>query len=189
MATRAKIAILIIAALALSACVKSVLVPHSDYTIPNCDFESWTADDELQQWRTNSCPACVPVQSNYIVQKTTEAYHGQYAAKFVYNGLYNAAGGIKFGVPGHPTELTGYVKSQLYANDTAFIWVRVFKGGALVDSGMWMGTEPISKYTKFVLPITQSTTTADSVSILIRGGKVKTDTGSSTLWVDYFSLH
>src|SRR6185312_4531167 len=185
---RVEFFIAIVLTLALSACVKSALAPPSQYKIPNCDFESWTADDELKEWKTNSCPACVPAFNTYIVQKTSEAYHGQYAAKFLYNGVYSAAASAKFAVTGHPVELTGYVKCQLYANDTAFIKVRVFKANIVVDSGIWKSTELINKYTVFSLPITQSTATADSVSISIRGGQRTTDGGSSTLWVDYLSL-
>jgi len=191
MATRVKLSVILIAALALSACVKSALAPaKSNITLPNGDFEGWTTNDELDQWKTNSCPACVPAYNTYIVQKTTEAYHGQYAAKLLYNGVFSATASTKFAVPAHPFELVGYVKCQLYDNDTAFIRVNVFKAGALVDSGTWMSTVLIKKYAKITLPITQSTAGADSVSISIRGGHVTTPDGnSSTFWVDSFCLH
>src|SRR5579872_6746019 len=86
--------------IALQGCIKENTLTPSN--LPNGDFEGWTVNDELQDWKTNSCPECYPAYNSYVVQKTTEAYHGQYAAKFIYNGVYPAVASELFGVPSHP---------------------------------------------------------------------------------------
>src|SRR5262249_54602407 len=149
------------------------------------DFEGWTTGDELQLWKTNSCPECQPNLNTYIVQKTTEAYHGQYAAKFLFNGVYPATAYSSFRVPSHPFELVGYTKCALTEHDTVSIKVRIFSGNAVVDSGEWVNTTSIAQYQKFTIPITKSAAKADSVMISIRGGNKATVTGTgSVLWVD-----
>src|ERR1700692_3430171 len=98
---------ILITIIVLQSCTK--VGPLPQFAIPNGDFESWTADDYLPGWKSNSCPVCVPPYETYDVQKTTQAYHGQYAAKFLYNGVYPAYANNKFAVAGHPSLLAGYV--------------------------------------------------------------------------------
>lgn len=169
-----------------AACKKRQSLPASN--IPNGDFESWTSIDELQQWKTNSCPVCVPPFETYVVQKTTEAYHGQYAAKFIYNGVFNATATDKFVVTSHPSALIGYAKGLLVEGDTVSIKVRVFSSNTVVDSGEWIDTETIPLYRKFTIPITQSTATADSVQVSVKGGHKFNTQQSTALWLDYLSL-
>jgi hypothetical protein len=173
---------------ALQGCVKESTISPSN--LPNGDFEGWTASDELQSWKTNSCPECYTAFNSYVVQKTTEAYHGQYAAKLIFNGVYSAVASDLFAVPSHPMSLSGYSKCTLNTNDTVSIKVQVFSHNTVVDSGLWLNTISIPQYKQFVVPITQSSVHADSVLITIRGGN-KIDTGSSgsVLWIDYLSIH
>jgi hypothetical protein len=179
--------IILAAIFALQSCKLENSTPASN--VPNGDFEGWTSLDNLDDWTTNSCPTCVPPYETYIVQKTTEAYHGQYAAKFIYNGVYPAYANSTFAVTAHPSNLTGYVKCYLYNSDTVSVKVWVFKANAVVDSGQWLNTESISSYKQIVIPVTQSSTQADSVKISIKGGhKMDAGNNGSVLWVDYLSL-
>src|SRR5665647_3425476 len=59
-------------------------------SIPNGDFEDWDNIPNLLIWQTNSCPACVPPYETYIVQKVSDSYSGQFAAKFIYNNVYQS---------------------------------------------------------------------------------------------------
>ncbi len=180
--------IILIAIVALQSCKKGA--PGPQFTIPNSDFENWTSDDYLQDWTSNSCPACVPPFETYIVQKTTEAYHGRYAANLVYNGVYAAYISNKFAVTGHPSALSGYAKCQLYGDDTVSVKVRVYNANVVVDSGQWLSTASLSSYKPFTVNLTHSSAHADSVLILIKGGnKMDSNHNGSALWVDYLSLH
>ncbi|HWD88935.1 MAG TPA: hypothetical protein VG367_12455 [Mucilaginibacter sp.] len=172
----------------LQSCVKDTSLPASD--LPNGDFEGWSSSDELQGWTTNSCPECVPDYNSYVVQKTTEAYHGQYAAKILYNGVYTTVASNGFAVTSHPKELTGYVKCTLNQNDTVSVVVKVFKNNALVDSGKWVNITSIQQYQKFIIPISQNSVDADSVTITVTGGnKLDTNKNGSVLWIDYLCVH
>ena len=184
------VAFLIICTLLIvvQSCKKDSAAPALQ--LPNSDFEGWTVNDELQQWKTNSCAECKPIFNTYVIQKTTEAYHGQYAAKFLFNGVYPATAYNTFPVSSHPSELLGYTKCGLYENDTVSIKVRVFSGNAVVDSGEWINTASITQYQKFTIPISKSAVKADSVMISIRGGnKANTSGTGSVLWVDYLCMH
>ncbi|HEX3385832.1 MAG TPA: hypothetical protein VHS53_11615 [Mucilaginibacter sp.] len=172
----------------LQACTKETSVPQSN--LPNGDFEGWSANDELQGWTTNSCPECVPAYNSYVVQKTTEAYHGQYAAKILYNGVYTTVASNGFAVTSHPKELTGYVKSTLNENDTVSVAVQVFKNHSLVDSGKWVNSASIQQYQKFTVPISQNSADADSITITVTGGnKLDVNKNGSVLWIDYLCVH
>src|SRR5258708_27270821 len=107
------VAICIIAITFIASCKKENGQPT--IPIPNGDFESWTVDNRLQNWVTNSCPECVPPFETYTIQKDSlNTYHGRYAAKFIYNSVYPARAENKFYVPGHPVSLSGYVKASVY---------------------------------------------------------------------------
>ncbi len=174
--------------IALHGCKK--LEPTPQFAIPNGDFESWTSGDYLVDWTGDSCPACVPPYETYIIQKTTEAYHGQYAAKFLYNGLYPAYANNKFVVSGHPAALSGYAKCQLYGDDTVSVKVLVYYANAVVDSGKWLNTASTTNYQAFTINLTQSSAHADSVLVSIKGGnKMDANHNGSVLWIDYLSLH
>jgi hypothetical protein len=180
-------ALFIVSALifAFSGCKKERPLPISA-NIPNADFEGWSSTDYLQNWSTNSCPLCLPPYNTYTVQKTTEAYHGQYAVKLIYNGVYSAMASSKFAVSNHPSSLMGYAKCQILEKDTVSVKVMVYNQNAIVDSGTWINTEPITSYRQFIVPISQNSTHADSVKIIIKGGSHAIGTA---LWADYLSLH
>ena len=185
---RATLFIICVLLIALQGCIKENSTSPSN--LPNGDFEGWTVNDVLQDWKTNSCPECVPPYESYIVQKTSEAYHGQYAAKLIYNGVFPAMASNKFALPAHPQALCGYAKCTLNENDTVFVRVQVFSQNAVVDSGQWISTTSVPQYQKFNIAITQSSALADSVLITIRGGnKLNTSNIGSVLWIDYLSIH
>jgi hypothetical protein len=171
----------------LQSCIKDKSLPQSN--LPNGDFEGWSANDDLQTWKTNSCAECTPAYNSYIVQKTSEAYHGQYAVKLLYNGVFPSEASNVFPVSAHPHELIGYAKCTLSENDTVSIKVQVFSHNSLVDSGQWINTTAIQQYKKFVIPITQSSADGDSVLITIRGGNKLGANSGSVLWVDYLCVH
>lgn len=139
--------------------------------IPNGDFENWDNSPYLLNWQTNSCPLCLPPYETYIVKKTSEAINGYFAAKFIYNNVYSSYAFIKFPVSANPDLLSGYIKSNITAGDTAQIHIDVFSSNKIIDSGNWFETSTSINYKKIEIPLSQSTSTiADSVSIRISGG-------------------
>ena len=175
-------------------------------TIPNADFEYWTPASQgiypvgytHTQKETNSCPLCMPQYTTYIVQKdSVNVYHGNYSALLLYNntrGLGYDPPWLKkkFAVQDHPTALNVYVKDSLFGPDTVAIDIKIFdSNNAVVDSGYWQSTTSIYQFQHITIPITTSSSTADSVSIYIRGGRYIRDTtsGDKTLfWVDDLSF-
>ncbi|MDQ2720221.1 MAG: hypothetical protein M3Z26_10760 [Bacteroidota bacterium] len=139
--------------------------------IPNGDFEQWDVMSNLQIWQTNSCPLCVPPYETYVVQKVTDAEHGQFAAKFVYNGVYSSSTSNKFKISLHPTMLTGYIKSNIANGDTAIIHIDLYSENTVIDNGNLFETNSSLNYKKFEIPISQASITIDSALIKIVGGK------------------
>jgi hypothetical protein len=179
------------ASLALASCTQTVPLPSPSVQstqVPNGDFELWTYQlPDL--WQTNSCPACVPPYETYIVQQDTNAYQGQFAAKFIYNNVYRATAVNGFSVPDHPAMLNAYVKSNMAAGDTVSIDVQVFLNNVQVDNGQWLGTASIINYMQIQVPISQNSGQADSVAISITGGGVNAyPSGNTELWVDTITL-
>ncbi len=149
-------------------------------SIPNGDFELWDNMPNLYNWQTNSCPACVPPYETYIVQKVTDAAHGNYAAKFIYNNIYRSYAMNKFSIPVHPDSLIGYIKSNIASDDTSEIHIDLFSGNNIVDGGSYYETSSTVNYKKIEIPISQNSSVTDSASIKIVGGKKET----TDLYVD-----
>ena len=143
---------------------------HQIIPIPNGDFEQWDNIPYLAIWQTNSCPYCVPPYEPYIVKKVTDAEHGQYAAKFVYNNFFSSYAINRFAISSHPTSLIGYIKSNIATGDTAFIYIGLFSGNNKVDNGIFYETSSSPSYRQINIPITQTATVADSAAIKIVGG-------------------
>ncbi len=152
--------------------------------IPNGDFELWDSSPALLFWQTNSCPACDPPFETYIVQKATDAFSGQFAAKLIYNNAYSSFAYNKFPISLHPTQLTGYIKSTIAGGDTVSIHIDLFSGNNIVDNGNWYETLSTPDYKKIVIPISQIFSSADSAIIRITGGKKQ----GTELYVDNFEL-
>lgn len=148
--------------------------------IPNGDFELWDSMPNLYSWQTNSCPACVPPYETYIVKKVTDAFHGQFAAKFIYNNVYSSLANNKFSISLHPTVLTGYIKSTIAIGDTAIIHVDLFSRNNIVDNGNLFEVSSTASYKKIEIPISQTSSAVDSALIKIIGGKKQT----TELYVD-----
>jgi hypothetical protein len=165
-----KLSFTILILLTLFSCKKSTS-NQENIIIPNGDFEQWDNNQNLIIWQTNSCPLCVPPWETYIIQKTTEAAHGQFAAKFIYNNYYSSFATNKFVIPSHPSVLAAYIKSNIINGDTATLHVDLFSGNNIVDSGNWYETTTTSNYRKLEIPITQTNPKADSALITINGGK------------------
>ncbi len=153
-------------------------------TIPNGDFELWDNTPSLLYWQTNSCPACVPPFETYIVQKVTDSYNGLFAAKLIYNNVYNSFAYNKFSIPSHPALLTGYVKSNIANSDTVRIHIDIFSGNNIVDTGNWYETASTTNYRIIEIPISQNTSSVDSALITIVGGKKQ----NTEFYVDNFAL-
>ena len=152
--------------------------------IPNGDFEQWTNLLTLVNWQTNSCPMCMTPINEYVVEKDSLAYHGEYAAKFIFNGLYKSRGQNKFAISIHPTLLTGYINSTITPGDTAKISIDIFYNKQVVDSGKLYETSSTTNYKEFKIPITNNSIKADSAEItIIGGGKQNTE-----LTIDYLTL-
>ena len=161
------------------SCNKNTFDPQFS-SIPNGDFEQWDNVSNLLKWQTNSCPVCVPPYEPYVVRKTTEAYHGQFAAEFIYNGVYRSYAKNKFAISVHPSTLNAYVKSNITNGDTVSIHIDLFLGTNVVDSGNWYETNTSGIYKKLGISISQTNPKADSVLITIMGGKKQ----NTTLFVD-----
>jgi hypothetical protein len=157
---------------------------------PNSDFESWT-NNTLQNWTTNSCAGCYTAFNTYAVERDSSmAYHGKYAAKFVYNNIYAAKAENKFPLTVHPSNLVGYIKTSMYGADAVSIKIRLYKNMLVVDSGQWQAVSSTSRYIRISLPITGSTMQIDSAKVTIIGGHYQTNdfARSTILWVDNLSL-
>ena len=188
--------IVLIGLIALVSCSKDKAIeqalpnqPQQTITIPNGDFENWSASFDLQNWNTNSCPYCVPAWETYIVQKDPNVHHGQFSAKFIYNSVYASYAENKFPIPYHPSSLKGYVKCNLYGTDTVTVQIELFNNSVIVDSGQWLGTYSINNYLQFNIPITQNVSQADSALIRIQGGhKIGYPSNTTEVWVDDLTL-
>ncbi|HVV54671.1 MAG TPA: hypothetical protein VHC47_05085 [Mucilaginibacter sp.] len=171
----------------ISGCKKDAPLPATN--VPNGDFENWTGLNYLQGWDSNSCPPCVPPYDTYIVKKSTDAYHGQYAAELTYNTVYPAYASNKFAVKENFRQLTGYVKCTLYGKDTVSVWFKRFSGTTTVDSGKWSSTSSIKNYQQFTISLSPAPVAIDSVQVVLRGGnKMDASHNGSDFWVDYLLL-
>ncbi len=183
-----KLIILFLLLAILSSCKKNPNNPKNPNSqiiaIPNSDFEQWNSGPVLINWQTNSCPLCMSPINEYVVEKDSLAYHGKYAAKFIYNGLYKSRAQNKFAISIHPTLLTGYINSTITPGDTAKISIDIFYNKQVVDSGKLYETSSTANYKKFEIPITSNSLKADSAEITITGGgKLNTE-----LTIDYLTL-
>jgi hypothetical protein len=179
-------------AIAFASCTQNDPLPSpssvQSFPVPNGDFELWNNQLPLS-WQTNSCPPCVPAYETYIVQQDTNAYQGQFAAKFIYNNVYAATAVNGFTLTRHPDYMKAYVRSNLAPNDSVSIYVELFHNNVLVDNGQWYGTSSIAAYTQIQIPISQTSAQADSVAISIEGGHVNAYPLNNTeFWVDEVTL-
>ncbi len=167
----------------ISSCRKNP-VNQITMPIPNGDFEQWNSWPVLINWQTNSCPLCMTPINEYVVKKDSLAYHGKYAAKFIFNGLYKSRARNKFAISTHPTLLTGYINSRIMPGDFAKISIDIFYKKQVVDSGRLYETSSTTNYKEFKIPITGNSLKADSAEItIVGGGKLHTE-----LTVDYLTL-
>jgi hypothetical protein len=143
-----------------------------DFAIPNGDFEQWE-NETLSIWQTNSCPFCVPPYETYIVQKESDAAHGQFSAKLVYNNVYRSVATNKFAISVHPSALAAYIKSNIATGDTAILRVDLFLNNAVVDTGVWLETSSTTYYKKLEIQISQNNSKVDSALITILGGQIQ----------------
>ncbi len=180
--TRLNILIFILIASAFFSCNKEA-ANQEIIPVPNGDFELWDMQT-LLIWQTNSCPACDPPFETYIVQKVTDTYSGQFAAKFIYNNVYSSFANNKFSISRHPTYLKGFIKSTITAGDTAIIHVDLFLGNNLVDNGSFYEISSTALYKKIEIQLTQNSSIADSALIRIVGGKKQ----NTVLYADSFEF-
>lgn len=122
---------------------KKTIPDFQTIPIPNGNFENWD-NESLMDWQTNNCAACVPPFETNVVQKTTDAYSGRYAAKFIYNNVYKSWAYNKFPINSEPSMLTGYVKDNIASGDSVMIQVELFSGINKIDSANWYGTSTIA---------------------------------------------
>lgn len=163
--------------------------PQQTIAVPNGDFESWTYL-KPDSWTTNSCPACAPPYETYIVRPDSDSYQGVFAAKFIYNNVYPAYAQNEFPVSIHPTNLTAFVKCNLYGMDTVTIKITLRYHSVAVDSGQWFGTASIGSYSQVNIPVTHNSFLVDSATILIQGGhQIGYPANNTELWVDNVELH
>jgi hypothetical protein len=179
--------ILIVAFTSILSCTKDRTSQTSQ--IPNGDFEEWNSYPLLFNWTTNSCPLCDPPFESYIVQKDSSAYHGKYAAKFIYNNVFPASAENKFPLTYHPLALGGYFKCIMNGLDTTYVKIWLFKNKVAVDSGAWLNMASLPEYQYMRIPISQGSKEVDTVVIRITGGHRQGNLPATTvLWADYLNL-
>jgi hypothetical protein len=139
--------------------------------IPNSGFENWTVDiwDNCNpdNWETSN--------GDYQPAKITcsYGYQSNWSLRAVnYGGGSFAYAKCKFLVLNHPTSLNAYVKTEFMSIDSVNIQISIYHNGIAVDSGKWINTNlsPIAVWTPVSIPISQFTTSVDSVEIQINGG-------------------
>jgi hypothetical protein len=178
-------------AVALASCTQNNPLPTPSSTglqVPNGSFEYWNSQLPIA-WQTNSCPACVPAFETYIVQQDTDAYDGQYAAKFIYNNQYVATAVNGFDIGRHPQYLKAWVKGNIVPNDSVYIGVRLYLNNVQVDYGYGFVSSSIANYTQIQIPISQTSAQADSAAINIEGGHINAyPANNSEFWIDAVTL-
>jgi hypothetical protein len=150
------------------SCKKNTL-NKATIPIPNGNFEYWT-NESLSDWQTSGCPACVPQYQTDVVQQTTDAYSGKYAAKFIYNSFFKSRAYNKFYINELPASLTCYVKANITNGDTVSLQLDLFAGNNIVDSTNWYDTSSIANYKEIIIPVSNVSAAVDSASIKITGG-------------------
>lgn len=137
-------------------------------TIPNAGFERWV----------NSIWALGPdlwTVSNFeILPPSVVAdsfpYSGFLAMKLINYGNIVPIAWTGFPITNHPINIGGYMKNQLYTNDSVTITVQIYSNQVLVDSGygiFYGGINP--NYIPFIVPVNQSSMSADSCIMYITG--------------------
>jgi len=152
-------------------------------TIPNSDFEDWEDVHgwylKPVYWCTNNCQLM-----NSVLQDTI-AYSGNYA--ILINYKYSSIKGYassRFPFDLIPAAISAFVKCEIPVTDTVSILVYVFADSQIVDYGKWSSTSSISEWTLITIPISQNSSSADSLEIQIIGG----DSLQTSLSVDSFSF-
>jgi hypothetical protein len=138
-------------------------------SIPNGDFELWyttTWFDFPAGWMTNNNQIIAP-----MVVKDTDSYNGIYAVQLYTSNNLIPEASCGFPLTQHPFNVGGYCKNTLITGDSAEIVVRIYHNQQLTDSGrivFFGGINPF--YSSFVIPLSQSSTLADSCYIVMHGG-------------------
>jgi len=149
----------------LVTCVRS-------QTIPNAGFENWTQDI----WSNMNPDGWEHSNEDFQGAKIVMDFgvQGNWSLHAINFWWIGARGWAKCRFPSaiHPAALAAYVKTDFDSIDTVNITVYVFMNGAIVDSGLWIGTtaSPLPGWTFISIPITQLSASADSVEIQLNGG-------------------
>src|ERR1043165_9554508 len=144
-------------------------------TVVNAGFEDVdTVDYDRPDFWYAPVDAPVNLMSGYPIQKTNDAYSGNFAAKIVtpdvpalnmrMKGFLSTKGdggaaSPNFPVPYRVQELNGYFKYLPDANDTMGIDLMLFKNGMQVGSGTLRIDTVTSDYKLFSLPVYYNNTT------------------------------
>jgi photosystem II stability/assembly factor-like uncharacterized protein len=183
--------------------VDDISLSGTTQSLPASDFEQWDSSAYMTPvgWATAYTELPVNFNTPYKVQRTTDAYVGNYAVELhnspvlVNNQFFSPAAVQTYKNPPdgpHPSfavtkrykTFNGYVK---YApqNDTASITVNLYRAGNLIGSGSWFADSAMNVYTPFFMPITYADTTTipDSASIRIQDDYA-TLFGTGTLTID-----
>ena len=140
------------------------------------------------------------MESRGTVTKSTDAQHGQYAAKLMNVASNNAPyvlttasvtnDGMRpsFAVDQRFKALNGYLKFEQTGNDTAFIEVTMYKNGMIIANNRLFVTNTASGYTPFSDSINyfNFTDVPDSAKILIQGyyNYYGQSFGAATMYLD-----
>jgi hypothetical protein len=192
-------------------------------TLPNLDFENWTLSTSGRY--EDPSPTTTWATPNYamdlilgnpassIVQKSTDAHGGSYAALMKSRNIVgNFVGATLFsgqlnttvpfspvpllGMPftGRPVALTGWYKYAPVGGDSSDIYIKLTKWNTATNTRDDIGYvekrdyAAVSNYTQFYLPINYtSTQTPDSITIVFSasaGAEQKLGQVGSSLWID-----
>lgn len=169
--------------------------------VPNNDMESWSTETRNKAASWVSADDFYNSSTNYMVERTTDAYSGDYAVK-VSNltqenndfGRLRVGDSLNNWLPAFPVDfnhekLYGFLKFTPDAGDTLFARVAMFEDGTQTGWGELKFKDPITNYTMFEMPISYfGMGTADSCLIEFSMFKNGGNPGNSFAIIDNLSF-
>lgn len=117
------------------------------------------------------------------MRQDTNAYNGNFALRGKNSAGLQCISLEKFRLDWHPAALSCYIKSTSPV-DSIWFEIDLFYNSTLVDFGNGTRTNFTNTYSKYVIPITQTSASVDSASIVILG---YTSSGNYFL-IDYLNF-
>lgn len=154
----------------LSICIILLTTSLVAQSVPNGGFESWHTVggwyDNPDNWMTSNNQLLAPA-----VVRDSNAYQGQLAMRIV--NVTSLPGWASTGLTlsQKPVLLQTYMKSDLALHDTVSIKVILYNNGLPMDSVIWTANTNSPTWTQLSISLPSTQPTADSINILVQGGK------------------